>query len=449
MPDFFAQIFNSLYLTQEFDQWLMLALLAVCALVMFLRAVLCVGYQGQYASVKASTKEVKSKSDVDKIKSRFLKRAARDYADLGERGVSRINSRELAEKSALRLSFLGWNYKGAEAFVKAFETAFLLLGVLLSFLADNSAGFAAVCAGLFVVIRLFAAFFDFTTAKEKLIAETSFILDREIGKLFLTDTPASISNLKTELKEAIAAHSKFLEEAVKNLGAGLSGAMSAALSEMSISVEKTLTSVSAEAETVRKPLESWRASLVETEAAFGKMNGSALSMSASVEGFGALLEKLDAVISGYKAEIEANNTNMEKQLEKLNRSAEALAGTARLSSAQSASLEASLEYIKTNQIALEKTVEEYEAALKDIAAGMGDGLGRIISFRLQEAYSSLAEGAAENIKQASAANGELLARMQSLFDGLLEQSRNETTLIMRMKEQFELEIAELKKTVAR
>jgi hypothetical protein len=41
-------------------------------------------------------------------------------------------------------------------------------------------------------------------------------------------------------------------------------------------------------------------------------------------------------------------------------------------------------------------------------------------------------------------NAEMMDKMRNLFDRLLEQSKNETALIMNLKEQMELELSDIR-----
>ena len=326
------------------------------------------------------------------------------------------------------------------------ESAYLPIGILFTVLASNKLAFAVVAMVIFVTVKLASTFFDFKTAKDQLFTETAFMLDKEFGKLFITDVPASINNLRVELKQGLTIQAKLLTETINDLRDKLSAVFEKTLGDTAVAVQKTLTSVAASAETVQGPLESWRETITETEKANSALNASIAAMSGVSDNFRGTIKQLEGLIKNYEEQLVENNKNVEAELLKLNEISSSMINAGSKAAAETAGIEKTLDYIRTNQGLLESSMHQYEIALKEITSSVGEGLGKIISYQLQDSYASLTDNVADSIKMTNNANNEFMLRLQSLFDRILEQSKNETALIMSLKEQMELQIEELKRS---
>ncbi|MCL2703197.1 MAG: hypothetical protein FWE91_06285 [Defluviitaleaceae bacterium] len=445
MPDFINAFLRDFGIAGEYERILVFGLIVAWLVVLIFRLFLAVGYKGQLQLVRASVK--KGIPDMDtarKLKPPLLKRAALDYAELGERGIVRIDSRDLVRKSAGKLRLLWWSWESAGRFLDAVEPALFIAGALFTVVAEGRDVFAALTLILFGVGKLFSTFFDYKQTRQELIDETAFLLDKELGKMYVTDAAGAINNLRGELKGLMTYQAKYLGDTIHELKDKLTAVSEKTLGDTAAAVEKTLKSVAAGADTVLKPLEEWRLAITDSKKAHEELNLSLVKMSTATDGFKERIAELDRLIDGYKAEFLANNKNVENALVRLNALTESVTDICRQSGSQTEAVQGMLEFVRSNQGVLKESMNQYEIALKDISAQAGAGLGKIIEYHAQTSYKALAENAAKSIREAGAVNADLMGKMQNLFDRILEQSKNETALIMNLKEQMELELSDLR-----
>lgn len=445
MPEIVSEVLRRFGVRYEYDRVLLFGLLVAWVAVLALRMILAGLYRTELGLARSALKKgFESREEAEKAKSSFVRRAAKDYADLGERGLARIDSRELCRKSALRFKLLGWSYESVERFLGIIEPAFLPAGILLAVIVDDRTVFAAAVLLMFIGGKLLSTFFDFAAAKEELLSETAFMLDRELGRHYVTDAASSINNFRVELKNIMTYQAKFLSDSIQELKDKLSDVTAKTLGETAASIEATLKSVSAGAQTVLEPLAEWRLAIQDSHKAHEELNLSLVKMSGATDGFKERLADLEHLIEGYKAEFLENNRNVEQALDRLNVISGQIVDLCKNAAAQAASSEASLEFVRRGQGLLESSMNQYEVALKDITSSVGTGLGKILEFHAQTAYKDLADGAVEGVRAAGAANAETMMKLQDLLDRILEQSKNDSALIMNMRDQMEMEIKGLK-----
>jgi ferritin len=51
----------------------------------------------------------------------------------------------------------------------------------------------------------------------------------------------------------------------------------------------------------------------------------------------------------------------------------------------------------------------------------------------------MTEGISDNLRKVAAVNNDVFGKLQSVLESILEQSKNETALILNLKEQIEME----------
>jgi hypothetical protein len=54
----------------------------------------------------------------------------------------------------------------------------------------------------------------------------------------------------------------------------------------------------------------------------------------------------------------------------------------------------------------------------------------------------MSEGIADSLRRVSAVNNDIFGKLQTLLENILEQSKNETALILNLKEQMEMELGQ-------
>ena len=108
---------------------LVFACVSFCALV--LRIVACVGYQSQYTIFKLYGKEIKVKTDVVNVRHGLVGKSVSDYMAACEKGASGVSSQTIVGKHLANMGFFFWKFDSMSAFIKAYENACLLIGLLL------------------------------------------------------------------------------------------------------------------------------------------------------------------------------------------------------------------------------------------------------------------------------------------------------------------------------
>jgi len=445
MSEAIHNFFYELGLNAAADRGMLFGMIIAWIVIIAARIVLSVAYKGQLkAAGKSAEAEITGKEAVEALQPAVFKRAAMDYAELGERGIANIDAKAIATKSGRRLRLGFWSFESIGKFIAGMELAVLAAAVLFALIAENPAFFAGFALITFVAGRLLASFFDYDKTRAEFIEQMAFILEKDLGKLYVTDAAASINNLRAELKNAMTYQAKYLGDSIADLRERLATVSEKTLSDTAAAIESTLKSVSAGAETVLKPLEEWRVVIGDSKQSQEDLNASIVKMSGATGGFKERMEDMDRVITGYKDEFLQNNKNVEESLARLATITDSITDLCRDAKTQTEAVQSTLDFVRTGQQLMRESMNQYEVALKDISAQTGEGLGKIIEYHAQNSYKALADTGVENIKQAGAANVEMMANLQSLFDRLLEQSKNATAVILNTKERMELEIAELK-----
>ena len=459
MPAFINDFFSRVYVTSPNEQLMLTGLISAALLCVLLRVVLAIGYHGQNAVVALTAKEMKDKADVDKLRVGPFAKAAKEYIILGDRGVTRIDTRAIVEKNVLRMRFLLWNFRSIQSFVNVVEAAVLPFGILFAFFAaePGRAVFLVCIAAVFGAVRVFASLLDFDVAKENFVTNTVYLLDREIGRFYTNDTAASLTLLREELKSAMTAQGDVLAAVIVKMGEGFSSAISASLSEMAESFARTgdelakgtatlLADVSAYTSELSGPLAEWKNGVQAASEAQGSLNSSLASVNSAITNFASIIGGMGTTLGDYRAELLDNSRAVEAQIGKLTELLSAVKENNSAFSVRGDAVEAQLALVKEHQSTLEKSVQQYELTLREVTSQLGDAMGKMVDFHLQQSYGTLTDGVKESLDKIMAGNGDLLKRLQELFERMQEQSRSETAAILSMKEQMDLHFSELKKS---
>jgi hypothetical protein len=365
-------------------------LLGLTALAILLRIVVCVGWQTQYALFKMNAKDIAHKADLAKFKLGVLKNVIMDYVKISDKNTSSVHLDAIVEKHLLRQSIIGWSFDSIERFLLGFELALPVVGLVLAVAVEGyRILFCAAAVGVFLLLRIFAAVFDFPLAKRKLSAELIEYVEREVGQFYAGDFGTVLLRFKNELTEALARQSESLRDVISKLESNLSGALSLTMKEMS----KELSDIGG---VLNKPLQLWGEAISNAAAEQQKSIGS--------------LQGLE------KAMIQMQS----------------------LSQTIQNSLQAQGEYIEKSRAVLEDSVAQHESNLKQLTSHIGDGFGSMLDFHVKQSYQALNEHLQGYISQVTGANHELMLRLETLFDQLMEQSRSETGAILHLNDQISL-----------
>jgi len=231
---------NSLYnyLNNSLDSlYVLIGFWLVCAVAVFLRVVVAIGYQAQAALFRSGIKPITARAEVRDIKGGFLGSVVKDYVRIGEKSVV-PDTKMLVEKRVHMFSFFGLRYKSVEGFIFAIDTYAIFLGIVLTLVfSDYKIAFALSAVLSFVILKIFAAIFDYGATRERLVAETVEYVEREIGQFYAGDFGSVVTRLKNELAAAVLRQSENVSDAIAKMGTDFSGALQLGLSEISKAVE--------------------------------------------------------------------------------------------------------------------------------------------------------------------------------------------------------------------
>jgi len=457
MPVFINDFFVRFFVTNPNEQLMLTGLVAAAVLCLVLRIVLAISYHGQNALVALAAKEMKSKEDIDALRLGPFARAAKEYVLLGDRGITRIDTRAIVEKNMLKMHFLLWNCKSMESFVTAIEFALLPIGFLFTFFAAEAGRpvFLVFIVSVFLAARVIAAVLDFNVAKDKFVTNTVYLLDKEIGRFFTSDAAAAITVLREELKTGMAAQSEALSAAITKMGDDFSTGVTEALQDMTAGVERTaeavtksagdlLANMSAHILLLNKPLADWEAAIASASDTQAALNTSLISVNTAIDSFASIIGGMGSTLGDYKTEMLANSQTTEAQITRLTEALAVAHENNAAATLRNDAVEAQLQTVREYQTTLEHSVQQYEASLRGITANLGESMGKMVDFHLQQSYSALTGGVKESMTQITLGNSDLLGRLQTLFEQMQAQSRSETAAILRVKEQMDMHFADLK-----
>jgi len=280
---------------------------------------------------------------------------------------------------------------------------------------------------VFLLLRLFAAVFDYNAVSRRLAAELTEYVEREVGQFYAGDSGTVLLKLKAEMSAAVAKQTETIRESVASLKTGVSEAMDKSLGDFSKGMEGAINKIVSYGDVLKKPLDDW-AGAISSAAALQVKSG----------------EAANRVIEMAKLVAEA----LERQREQA--AATERTGRASLESlgelrAVSEAAAAQLKFVEQNQAALDATLQQYEAGLEQLTRQIGDSFGGMLDFHVQNSYKALNDELRANISKIQAGNGELISRLQELFERMSEQSRSQTGAIVNMNEQMNMRFDEIMK----
>jgi hypothetical protein len=377
------EFFREFLYFEGYEQIAALGLAVLFALCAGLRVALHGAYNAAIALTKHGAKSIKIKEDIQKLGSGAFGRTAKEYAALAGRGV-KVDVPALAQASIFSNKLLLLNFNSIGSLILALETAFVPLAILLTLAAESTLEFALISATLFIVLRIFGAFFDIGTIKERYIKNLSQTLAKEVGKFFPEDTSAAIYTFGTDLKEYLTRQSAMYSDILIRINSEFANSLKTNVGAMTAGVEATLQAISRESSELQN----------DTASSITEMHKAA--------------EKMTKTLNEA-----ARFINNSESLEKRNEA-----------------LEHSLAMTKENQAVLAMSVAQYEASLKEITAQLGDALGKIVGYHLSAANAQIADNIAANLSEAKGANMALIGEIKAVFAELNEQSRLQTQMLM-------------------
>ena len=364
--------FFNLFFQMEINQQILVGGLAGFVLfVLALRIVLITSYHVAMGLANMGAKNLKSKTDIEKLPNGAFGRAAKEYALMAGAGA-KVDNLKLAGLSLNTNKLLFFNFNSLGRLLKSLDIAFVPLSILVLVAAtSHRLEIALFFAAAFVVMRVIGVVFDVETAKDRYITILSQVLAKNIGKFFPQDTTGAVYTLGADLKEFLARQSAMYSDILIKINGEFTNAIKSNVSTMTESVEATLNAITRH------------------------------------EGVG-----------------EAAN-----QIKTLGVVAEAMAERIEHNIKSSQVLEENLQAVRENQRVLGVSVATYEATLKDMTAQIGDAMGKIAAYHMSVANSQIADSIGESLAMAKSANAEQLAEVKEIFNQLTEQNRQQTRIL--------------------
>ena len=382
----FTDIYN--LLSRDYNQVLMLAVFTGAVLfVILLRIITHLHFKVRYTAFKFDAKDLDKKDDVKKYKNSLLRRAAAEYKQILEKAVTKSSPEKVVQKILSKMSMLGIKYTGIMPFVEAMERSILWIGLIMAFIFNDSAfvfGGAAIIG--FLLLRIFAGLFNFREAFEIFSIEMQIYLERELGRFFATDAGGAVLRLKNELVESISTQTKIFEKnikhmtdvfaqsnenisnTIKNIGPSIANV----IDEKLINMNESLTEV----------IKLWESAVSKSERLQTLTNDSADKINKSADKLTNAGEFLAKYLQGH-------TDAMSNQLIGLLNAIEILKEAITNNNQGQESLKEIINYIEKNQKMLEKSVTQYEDAIKHLTSAIGDGLGVYINLHAQQAAQTI------------------------------------------------------------
>jgi hypothetical protein len=411
------------------------AYLGLSLLIVILRVIVCVGFQTHFGLFRLNAKPINVRSDLEKARFGMLKNIIADYIKVAEKNTSGVHLTAIVQKYTLRLSFIGWSYDSISRCVLGFEPMLPVVGfalaVIFSAYENYNVMFGVAAVGIFAILRLFAALFDFQLVSARLSAELEEYVEREVGQFYAGDFGTILLRFKSEITTALKNQADTLSKVITSLEENLSGALRLTMKELS----SEMTGIGA---VLDKPLQEWAAVLSSAASAQTKNNESMLKFEGLANQLRLASGELDGVLKTHVKSLSAELAKVSEHIDMLALSGKELKESSDGYKQSLAVLEGHIQYIEKNQGALQDALGQYESSLQSITQKMGDGFGSIVDYHMAGAYQSLNSALQNNINKITAANQELTSRLAALFEQLAEQSRNETGAIVNMNDQMNL-----------
>ena len=387
---FFTNIFN--LLSRDYNQVLMLAVfIGALLFVILLRIITHLHFRTQHTAFSFEAKGLDKREEVSRYRNGLLRRAAAEYKQILEKAVIKVTPEKVVQKVLSRMSMLGIKYTGIMPFVEAMERGILFIGLIMSFIFNESAfvfGGAAIIG--FLLLRIFAGLFNFREALESFSIDMQIYLERELGRFFATDTGGTILRLKNELTESISNQTKMFERNIKHMtdsfaesNEKVSKILTTAIKNIGPSIadimDEKLVNMN---ENLKEVIKLWETAVSKSERLQTLTNDSADKINKSAD----KLTNAGEFLSKY---LQGHTDAMSSQLIALLNAIDTLKEAVTSNNHGQESLKELIGYIEKNQHILEKSISSYEQALKNLTSAVGDGLGVYIDLHAQKAAETI------------------------------------------------------------
>lgn len=434
----YYQFLEQFNITDEATPIIILVFVLSVLFSQILRLIVFIGYQAQYSSFKLNAKDLKTKPEISSIKKGITSRIVRDYARSCEKGIAHVDARSITKKHLLRIRFIYWTYDSISRFVSSIDAQVILIGILLAVFTEFPAVFGVLSIALFALVRILAATFDYEHAYEKLENEIAEYLEREIGQFYILDMNTGLHRLNKTLLEGAANQSATMSDSIKNMGDNLTGVLKLIVGDIQKNIEDTVNTINSYSDVLKKPLEEWRDAVEAAADNQMQVNASTESLKIAAYEFKEMTKSAEQSFKGYVEKLENEKELISAQIHSLKSVSQAVASNSELSSSNKDALENALKYIEKNQAVLDESLSKYELALEQTTGRLGDALGSILNYHIENSYSNLNVKLTENIETIIKSNADLTARLTVLFEDMTEHMKGQLKTVINLKEQMDM-----------
>ncbi|MCL2188880.1 MAG: hypothetical protein FWC16_08150 [Defluviitaleaceae bacterium] len=391
------RFFNELFsvLNRQDNHIVILAVyLCIAVAVIILRIMAKVRFGAALMAFRRDAREIKGRDDVKKFRNALLRNTVAAYKSVADKAVSRIPTNQLIERQVQGISILGWRFTSLAAFIEGFESGLLWVGLLLAVVfADFAHVYGVAAVAVFLLMRVFIAFFDFRATRSALCDELHIYIEREVGRFYASDSGGAVLRLKTELAEAQNRQTEALSAALAqlttaltanaaNLGKSISETTKGINTQIAEAINATLPAVKTEFDAGAT---AWQNALAEAAAIQTATNNAASGM----EKAGGKLQSAAELLATH---LQGHSAALSDQLLQLVRAVDAV-------KAQQDALIQQAQYIESNQQTLEKALHSYEEAIQHLTQNMGERLGAFINLHAQNSAQVVNDALRGNIER--------------------------------------------------
>jgi len=410
MPDFLTNLFETLNY-QDSHIAIMAVFITIAVLTILLRIFAHIHFRAALLSFRSDAKkEIKSLDDLKMLKCALLTKTVTEYKRVADKAVTQVPTTQLIQRQISQMSFLGWRYDGMLPFVSEMERAILWIGLILAVIfTDYAFVYGLLAVALFLITRIFTAFFNFQMAREQLAAELLIYIEREVGRFYASDTSGALLRLKNDLTGAISSMTSNLENIMGAIADGLAKATTSigkTMAETTASIGKTMTETTlavgpALAAAMDEKLINMNENLAHTlkswESALGEAVSLQTTMNETSDRMGQSSLRLQTSADLLAKHLQGHSSALSEQLVALVTSIESVQNGIRLMNTQQEALTHQTSYIERNQQTLETALQAYESSLQGLTQSLGDGLGAFINLHAQSSAQAINDALKSNL----------------------------------------------------
>lgn len=388
--------------------------------------------------LKFSFLEVKDINNIKNTKSRILNKIIKNYINAAQKGIYNVNAESIVNNQIYKMNFIVFNYINIEEFLKGFEYIFLMIGILMWAVYEYNKALVILSCILFLTAKLIVGIFNSGYLKIRIKNEIVEYIESEIGKFFLNDSASSIHDFKTEMKEIFTEQTKALKDSVLAIGENIANAVIVSNNQFNKNIEKSFDSVKTIDKFFEQPLNDWKQTIEEAAKTQKIFNDNINLMKDTAKIFNDISSNLSENLLKGSNVFNQQSENIVNEIDKLKEIIKYCNDEKENNKIIIDSLKSQMNYINENQNLLKESIQKYEISLENITSKMGDSFESIFKFQLDSVYKEISEFIKDDINNLTQLNKVFTEQLSTLFEDMMERSKNETKAIIKLKEEMEM-----------